>query len=65
MPKRTSIPSRSRIQALQNLHLHLARELGVDLTVVPDNMELRIFLLQLPQLLERRMGSVPSVSSTR
>ena len=32
-------------EPLQNLHLHLAHELSVDLPVVPDNVKLRVFLL--------------------
>ena len=32
-------------EPLQNLHLHFAHELSVDLPVVPDNVKLGVFLL--------------------
>ena len=32
-------------EPLQNFHLHLAHELGMDLPVVPDDVKLGVFLL--------------------
>ena len=46
---------------LQDFQLNLAHELQMDLSqaLIPEQMELRIFLLQLPEFPQRRMGIGP------
>ena len=45
-------------QALEDLDLHLAHEAGVDLlaVLVPDQVELGVLLLQLPELGQQDLG---------
>ena len=47
--------------AFQDLHLHLPHDLGPDLSqsLIPDNMEQGILLLQKPEVFQHYMGICP------